>query len=236
MTSAISRSALVLLAGLLVAGCGPASRSSASPGDAPGAAAVALVGPEVHRSLRVEIDHVAGRAPDEGALELLRQRLLERTDHPDGVELVVDDELAPTGREQHTADDLRALARAHRDGGEGVIHVLYLDGAADPSLGHDLLGAAYGATSLVLFPDAISAAVGGSTTRALEVERWTLVHEAGHLLGLVNLGAPQVIPHEQAYQRGHCDQHGCVMRFSADERATDFCARCKDDLRVIGGR
>lgn len=236
MTSAVQRAALVLVAGIFVAGCGPSSRSSgATSGDVPGAAALALIGPGVHRALRVEVDHVAGRAPDAAALELLRQRLLERTDHPDGVEVVIDDVLSPTGRELHTVDDLQALARAHRDGHDGVIHLLYLDGAADPSLGHDLLGAAFGATSIVVFPDAISSAVGGSITRAREVERWTLVHEAGHVLGLVNLGAPQVVAHEHAYKRGHCDQHGCVMRFSADERATDFCPRCKDDLRMIGG-
>lgn len=236
MTFSVDRAALVLLSGILVAGCGPSSRSSSSgaAGDVPGAAASTLVGSSGGRTLRVEVDHVDGRAPDGVALELLRQRLAERTDHA-RIEVVIDDVFAPTGRDLHTIDDLRALAFAHRDGHEGVIHVMYLDGAADPSLGDHLLGVAFGATSLALFPDAISSAVGGPGLRALEVERWTLVHEAGHLLGLVNLGAPQVIVHESAWSRGHCDQPGCVMRFSADERATDFCPRCKDDLRVIGG-
>lgn len=231
---------VVLGAALVAAGCGPSSRSAAGAApDGPGAAAAALVGPHVHRGLRVEVDFVEGRRPGDAALETLRQRLLERTDHPDGVEVVLDDLLAPTGRERHTLEDVRALGRLHRDaeaGDRGVIHVLVLDGEADPSLGHHLLGAAVGPTSIVLFPDAILRAVGGSATRAQDLLRWTLVHEAGHLLGLVNLGAPQAVPHEELAKRGHCDQPGCVMRWSGDERVTDFCPRCKDDLRQLGGR
>ncbi|MCO5165071.1 MAG: hypothetical protein M9894_01720 [Planctomycetes bacterium] len=230
---------LVLGAGLALAGCGPSSRAAAAVPGGPGAAAAALVGPHVHRALRVEVDYVEGRRPGDDALERLRQRLLERTDHPGGVEVVLDDVLAPTGRERHTLDDVRALARLHRDpeaGDAGVIHVLVLDGEADPALGHHLLGAAFGPTSVVVFPDAVLRAVGGSTTRAADLLRWTLIHEAGHLLGLVNLGAPQAVPHEDLAKRGHCDQPGCVMRWSGDERVTDFCPRCKDDLRALGGR
>ncbi len=232
---------LVLAAGLVAMGCGPSSRSSqGTTTTGPGTAAAALVGPTTHRRLRVEIDHVEGRRPSDEALALLRQRLEERTDHPDGVEVVVDDVLPPTERERHTLDQVRALDAVHRDGWPtdevGVIHVLYLDGAADPSLGDHLVGAAFGPTSIVIFLDAIGEAVGGAPRRMTEVERWTLVHEAGHVLGLVGLGAPQVVPHTEAYRQGHCDQPGCVMGWSADERATDFCVRCKDDLRGIGGR
>jgi hypothetical protein len=148
--------------------------------------------------------------------------------------------LAPTGRALHTLEHLRMLDAVHRDGWPtdevGVIHVLYLDGAADPSVGDHLVGAAFGPTSIVLFRDAISEAVGGASRRMSEVERWTLVHEAGHVLGLVGLGAPQVTPHGMPYRPGHCDQPGCVMGWTADERATDFCPRCKDDLRALGGR
>lgn len=232
---------VVLTAGAVAMGCGPSSRSAhgATP-PGPGSAAAALVGPAAHARLRVEIDFVEGRRPGDAALELLRQRLEERTDHPGGVEVVVDDVLAPTGRAVHTLDQVRLLDALHRDGWPtdevGVIHVLYLDGAADRSLGHHLVGAAFGPASIVVFPDAIHEAVGGSMRRAGDVERWTLLHEVGHVLGLVGLGAPQVVPHADAPHPGHCDQPGCVMGWSADERETDFCARCKDDLRAIGGR
>lgn len=233
--------ALVLSAGIVAMGCGPSSSSArgATP-LGPGSAAAALVGPARHARLRVEIDHVQGHRPSDDALALLRQRLEERTDHPGGVEVVVDDVLPPTERALHTIEHLRMLDAVHRDGWPtdevGVIHVLYLDGAADPSVGDHLVGAAFGPTSIVIFLDAIGEAVGDAPRRMAEVERWTLVHEAGHVLGLVGLGAPQVVPHVEAYRHGHCDQPGCVMGWTVDERATDFCPRCKDDLRAIGGR
>lgn len=232
--------ASVLLSGVIAAGCGPSSRSAHAAPAGPGSAAAAFVGPAVHGTLRVEIDHVQGRRPSDAALALLRQRLEERTDHPGGVEVVVDDVLAPTERAEHTLEHVRALSAVHRDGWPtdevGVIHVLYLDGAAASSLGDHLLGAAFGPASVVLFPDAIAASVGGAGRRAVDVEVWTLVHEAGHVLGLVGLGAPQVVAHAEAYRPGHCNQPGCVMGWSADERATDFCPRCRDDLRAMGGR
>lgn len=238
MTRIVTGLALVLSG--LVMGCGPSSRSFAGTTSQPGGAAAALVGRTAHATLRVEIDHVEGREPSPAAIELLRLRLSERTDHPGGIEVVIDDVLPPTGVDQHTADGLRALAHRHSDGWptaeKGVVHVLYLDGEGHPSLGHDLLGAAFGARSVVLFPDAIDRAVGGSESRRALVERWTLVHEAGHVLGLVGLGAPQVVVHEASHHAGHCATPGCVMGWSADERATDFCERCKDDLRAIGGR
>lgn len=241
MTRLLTRVSFVVLAGLVAMGCGPSSRGADSfaPVGAPGGAAAALVGPSTN-TLRVEIDFVEGRAPSERALELLRQRLEERTDHPGGVEVVLDDVIPPTGLERVGLADLQALAHRWEDGwptaDKAVVHVLYLDGAADPALGHDLLGVAWATTSVALFPDAIDAAVGGSNTRRELLERWTLVHEAGHVLGLVGLGAPQVVFHQAAYHPGHCATPGCVMGWSADELATDFCYRCKDDLRAIGGR
>lgn len=237
----LARAALVLSAGVVAMGCGPSSSSAGGAAPVgPGAAAAALVGPARHQRLRVEVDHVEGRRPSDEALALLRQRLEERTDHPGGVEVVVDDVLPPTDRALHTLEQLRMLDAVHRDGWPtddvGVIHVLYLDGAADRSVGDHLVGAAFGPTSIVIFLDAIREAVGGAARRVTEVERWALVHEAGHVVGLVGLGAPQVVPHTEGYRQGHCDQPGCVMGWSVDERATDFCPRCKDDLRAIGGR
>jgi hypothetical protein len=231
---------------LVVTGCGPSSRSHAAAAATatPGAAAATLVASA--RPLRVEVDFVEGRRPSDRALDLLRQRLVERTDHP-SVEVVLDDVLPATlaavdedaPAHLQTLDDVRRVAAACRDvapEGVEVVHVLYLDGEADPSLGHDLVGAAWAPTEVVLFPDAILRGTGGAVRRAEDVEAWTLVHEAGHLLGLVGLGAPELVAHEDAYRRGHCAEPGCVVGWQANERATDFCPRCKDDLRALGGR
>ena len=44
------------------------------------------------------------------------------------------------------------------------------------------------------------------------------------------------LSHEDMMRRGHCKERGCVMRFSADAHADDFCPRCKEDLAAAGGR
>jgi hypothetical protein len=44
-----------------------------------------------------------------------------------------------------------------------------------------------------------------------------LLHELGHLSGLVDLGLPMVEDHEDADYDGHCDNPDCVM-FHSFER------------------
>jgi len=63
----------------------------------PGAFAADYLRATVFTRLVVEVDYPASRPPTQASLDLLRDRLIERCDKPDGVEVVADDAI-PTSR------------------------------------------------------------------------------------------------------------------------------------------
>lgn len=230
---------LVSLATLTLSACGPSSSSGSrgATGTTAGATAPALLSASTP-GLRVEVDHVADRPPTRAALALLRQRLGEVCDKPSGVEVVVDDPLPrSTGRKRWTTADLQLLEAQHRDlpaqAGWDTIYVVLVDGEGEPELGTWPLGYAYGPTSVAIFIDQVR---GSATQTNGDAEAWVLLHEVGHLLGLVDRGARQVTFHEDVEEPKHCAEPRCVMRKRADARDTDYGPRCREDLRAAGGR
>jgi hypothetical protein len=221
---------------LTLTACGPSSRSHSSATTA-GATAPALLSASTP-GLRIEVDYVADRPPTRAALTLLRQRLGEVCDKPSGVEVVVDDPLPrSSGRKRWTTADLQLLEAERRDlprqAGWETIYVVLVEGEGEPELGTWPLGYAYGPTSVAVFIDQVRSSANQTNGDA---EAWVLLHEVGHLLGLVGRGAPQVTFHEDLEHRHHCVEARCVMRKTADARDTDYGPRCREDLRAAGGR
>lgn len=97
-----------------------------------------------------------------------------------------------------------------------MIHVLYLDGGTDQDSGSgSVLGLAYTGTSFALFKQSCDATA-NLVVSPDEVEATVLVHEVGHLLGLVNL----------LLVRGAVEAHGgSVAVRSSVEEGTTFTAR-----------
>jgi hypothetical protein len=203
--------------------------------------------------LWIEVDTVAGRTPDFGALELLRTRLEERCDKPGGVHFFLDDEIPAS---QFPAvlgsDDLDAIEDAYRgtysnlQAGMAAMYVLCVPGGfeEDSSEGRHA-GLAYRGASIALFLDGCDQGDDRYKTTA-EVEALTLVHEAGHLLGLVNSGVPMVTAHEDLERPGHDANPNSVMHWAIDvERYgsnlgdadfAQFGPECIEDLQAFGGR
>jgi hypothetical protein len=86
-----------------------------------------------------------------------------------------------------------------------------------------------------------------------DVETTALTHEFGHLFGLVDLGTPEVNPHEDPDATNHCAVEGCLMRAELEfghgvmavmekraakglEALPSLDAECLLDLQAIGGR
>lgn len=173
--------------------------------------------------LVVELDFVESRPPATAAIEHLVASLKTATARSN-VEVVVgaypDDTppLAAGGREW-TTEELDALAIEHQDlaakgafakGEVAVIHVLYVRGSWSEGNANGL------ATSRAAFifgePDRLpqlqpSPAYG---------ERAVLLHEVGHLLGLVNDEVPMVRPHEDPESRHHSANPESVMYRAVD--------------------
>jgi hypothetical protein len=171
------------------------------------------------------------------AIQGLVRELAARVQKPGGIVVAIDPPFAATGVETWTPVELaehEARVRDHYDGPNvATIHVTAVAGRNrdDP----DVIGFALAGSSIAVFEGRLATAVARSA-----VETALLVHEAGHLLGLVDLTTPMVEPHESAEKPVHDVSRDCVMYWQIALVGTslphEYCARCVDDLRAIGGR
>lgn len=204
------------------------------------------------RSLVVEIDYPAGKAPSPEAVNLLQERLAERCDKPDGVTVQVDDAIpASEFPPVLSVSDLAALEQAHRStfsnaaSETAAFYILYVSGHSDAdSADGAVLGLAYAGSSIGFFIDQADPGPVPLVTKQ-EVEGAGVVHESGHLLGLVDGGTPMVTPHEDAQHVAHCDDSTCVMYWVitidplaniTDTTFAEFDAHCSADMTAFGGR
>ena len=115
----------------------------------------------------------------------------------------------------------------------------------------NVLGVAWEHTHVVLFTDAIVSfcAFGpGDADRVCPlVERGVLLHEIGHILGLVNTGLPMVTDHEDPDNSYHDVDSDCIMYWAYERdgivqyvqnqwsNAPDlgFDESCQDDIAAI---
>ncbi|MDP2310265.1 MAG: hypothetical protein Q8P18_29890 [Pseudomonadota bacterium] len=206
-----------------------------------------------YTSLQIEVDYVAGHAPDGAALEHLRSTLAELCDKPDGVEILLDDEVPDQGSPAWSYATAQALEVTWRDRyrspdtGVAVMYYLYVDGhsESDTEAGR-ILGYAYHGSSLVMFAETMADVSGGLLLGlGASVEPTVLVHEAGHLLGLVNNGVDMVEDHQDTAHGHHDVSEDCIMFWAAETDAIgdllgagtpDFDAECRADMRAAGGR
>lgn len=176
--------------------------------------------------LVVEVDAVAGMEPYGENPAQLADGLESVVDKPDGVEVALDGDLESAGADHAwTFDELQALAGDSFDlalADDAIaIHLLFVDGhSADDSDAGVVLGEAWSHTHIAIFKqtidDVCSASVLPEALReqqCRDAELSILIHEAGHLLGLVDNDLPMVEPHrdqDEAHGRHDADD-GCVM-------------------------
>lgn len=212
-----------------------------------------LLCPSPYPSLRIEVDWYADYRPGEKAIAALKKCAAMYCSKPGGIEVVVDDPftleqaLVPTGEEGTDGDagdlDIAALAD-HRpaDHGTYYLHVIYLGrGHFKDTRRSSLLGAADvaadGSALILMFREAIDRAA-FLWIRPGAVERQVLLHEFGHVMGLVSSPAHS----SDGY---HCINPGCAMYRGVDVRSVlvnlipglflgrlpnGFCHECKADL------
>ncbi|MEZ4267006.1 MAG: hypothetical protein R3F39_11550 [Myxococcota bacterium] len=209
---------------------------------------VDLVTARKYDALLVEIDYVAGHAPNPAALSQLEEQLntLRKDGHlakSGGIRFVLDESLDPVGADHvSTFDELSDRAKAHRSilprVGEATIHVLYTDGKyQDDGDQTYVLGFAYGGSWLVMLADNIERGCQSSPLLGLPAfsglaaqacargESTVFLHELGHLFGLVDNGTPMVKAHEDPDHGGHDSNTECLMYWAIEgSRAFDVIA------------
>ena len=170
-------------------------------------------------ALTIEVLHQQGARPSSGALDHLVSSLRPVLDKPGGIDVAGPREISGDGRTWRI-EDLRELAERHRQvtSSESRASMLVLSVAGefeDPGV----LGLAMNATEIVIFPqqigDLATSLLGGSS----RIERSVLLHEAGHLLCLVNIGYTSELDHEDPDHPRHSRHRDSVMYWAVPNDA-----------------
>lgn len=243
---------VALALALLAAGCVLGPREPARP------YYEELLAASPFTDLIIEIDHAPERAPSLLAQEHLVGELRNVTSKT-RVSVLVEETLRDEPAKRWTPEALVALEAGTRstahDAPIAVLHVLYpageyeRDGVAGVTVSGPLLG------PVTVFLDTIErvrAPLGNVPLPRQardEIERATLLHEAGHAMGLVNNGLPMVRDHEDDENPGHSTNSESVMFWRVEtldgireaflhDGAVPiwFDANDRDDLRSAGGR
>lgn len=174
-------------------------------------------------NLVIEVDVQDCTSSDAAAVDHLVSTLRSVVDKPGGVILAGGNTFS-SDRRQWTASDLRGVAEANRSnystGDTVAVYVLYACGAFHAD-GQETsaIGAAYNASEFAVFPQRWNDGIGALLGSNRAVERAVLVHEAGHLFGLVNLTYRSEIAHEDPDHPGHSSSRRSVMYWAIESTA-----------------
>ena len=211
----------------------------------PGGLTLACLSDDKYTSMVVEIDYEAGYMPEQSSTDLLKTRLEQVCDKPQGIEIFLT-ETNFDHEGQWSASDVREKGWNEKSNNPQSDSTLYWQ-AIFPSgqyANDGVLGVAVDASTIAIFGEAVDDAEGPIFNRpsAEEIENSVLVHEFGHLLGLVNLVYQSPVDHEDEEHKGHSNNEDSVMYWAIEsanigniitgELPNDFDS---DDLNDLAG-
>lgn len=206
-----------------------------------------------YNKLIVEIQYVQGFAPTTATIDNLKTFLQERLNKSAGI-TVVQSAIPAHGKSVYSADDIRSLENSHRTQNNDnsstlMAYFLFVDGDYSGNSGNSkVLGIAYGPTSMAIFEKTIKEYSGTPVTQpsTTTLETTVVLHEFGHILGLVNNGTGMQAEHQDEPHGKHCDDQNCLMYYTAE--TTDIIGNilggnipslntdCVNDLKANGGK
>jgi hypothetical protein len=205
-----------------------------------------LLGDTRFTTVVVQVQYMTGYKLEQDAIDHVTAFLSMLCKKPGGI-TITQTQIGATG---DTLDPTKVamLEKQHRtaytSGTTIALYILVTDGV-DTS--KNTLGFAYRNTSLCLFGKTIANNSGGfgKPTR-IALESNVLAHEIGHILGLINVGSPMVVNHEDPDHSKHCNNPLCIMYYSIElngggvisdpGRILELDYNCRNDLRANGGR
>jgi hypothetical protein len=212
-----------------------------------GASADDLLQARKFPSLIVEIQYMEGYEPDEAAILNLKQFVQEHLHKPHGI-LFIQKQIQAVTDSILTNKQVDSIQKADRTvlsrNGQIALYILYTNGHYENK---NVLGHAFKNTCIVIYGKAIKQhqAVFSFPTQTT-LESTILLHELGHLLGLVNKGSPMKVDHADTAHDSHCLNPDCVMYWSMSlvptfgplkgDAIPCFDSACLQDLKAAGGR
>tara|TARA_Y100001970_G_scaffold152037_1_gene186178 strand:+ start:30 stop:752 length:723 start_codon:yes stop_codon:yes gene_type:complete len=169
-----------------------------------------------YSKLHLEINYVSGFEPSSGALDLLRQRINEVTDKES---VTISQNSFGSTDTSYTIEEILEIESLQRkkfkSDNEFVIHILYLNGEFEDN--ENTLGLAYKGSSFAMFKENIEDSA-FLFISAEDIEKAVLVHEYGHLLGLVNMGYTSPHDHEDPEHPHHSNNDESVMYWAVESQ------------------
>ncbi|MCC5938362.1 MAG: hypothetical protein JJU34_13875 [Lunatimonas sp.] len=200
--------------------------------------------------LEIEMVYMSGFRPTNQMVGEMVAFLEEHTNKPDGI-IFREREIPAGGQQSYTVQELRDLEKEQRQRYNErnilTVFLLVVDGYFSQDDEESFaLGAAYQSTSMVLFGRRIAENSGilRRPGRAM-LETTVVLHEIGHLMGLVNNGTDMVEDHEDEENESHCDNASCLMYWAVETNRVfgmmetsipQLDQKCRDDIRANGGR
>jgi hypothetical protein len=212
-----------------------------------GASAKDLLVSTKYTSIKIEIQFMPLYPPNASAINNLVNFLNTLINKPGGVS-IIQTPIQSGSQTAYSLTDITNLEKSNRtvftSGTEIGINFLYVDGNYTEA---NVLGFAYRNTSMCLFAKTLYENSGGfGQPSRLKLESTILEHEFGHLLGLVNLGSPMQVSHEDGAHINHCNNSNCLMYYAAQTTGIGgvlmngnvplLDANCKADLTANGGK
>ena len=188
----------------------------------PGGLTLACLRSSMYTSMVIEVDYEAGYKPYTSSMDMLVERLDQVCDKPSGISIQYDEvDFGQDG--SWTANDVREKAWEAKDtpplDGTTLYWQLIFPGGAYEQ--DSVLGVAVDASTVALFSDSIDDAENVIRRPSAEdIENSVVVHEVGHLLGLVNLVYVSPVDHEDSEHPGHSNNDESVMYWAVE--SADF--------------
>lgn len=212
-----------------------------------GSSAQDLLRSDAYTSLKIEVQYMSGFAPDEQSLKNLHLFLEKYCNKPEGI-FIQTKEIDPIADTVMSRQDMLTLERRSRSEytrkKQLSIYLLYTNGEyVNPRI----LGLAYQNTSAVIFGKLIREHSGriGQPDRT-KLETTVLLHEMGHLLGLIDKGSEMQSDHRDDQHESHCSNPKCLMYYSIGTQdrfgylvrgdIPKLDAHCEADLKANGGK
>jgi hypothetical protein len=204
-----------------------------------------------YEKLTIEMQYVSGHEPTAAAVTNLKNFLEQRLNKPGGIS-IVQTAISSPGRSTYTLNDIRDIEESKRTQNTSrknlTAYFLFLDGDYAGNSGNaKVLGIAYENSSMVIFEKTIRNFSGGVTQPAVStLESTVMLHEFGHILGLVNNGSPMQVYHQDEPNGHHCNNQNCLMYYAAETsdivgnllggNVPALDSKCIADLQANGGK
>lgn len=219
--------------------------------NAVGSLSKAYLSDENYGSLRLDLLYEQGVEPSPEAVDSLKAFLTARLNKSNGISINLS-EIPDQQKSSYSLAELESVETSYRNTqssqGEVTAYLFYANGDYSANTQNSqTLGIAYGSSSMVVFGKTIRENTGGLTQPSTSlVEQSVLNHEFGHILGLVNLGAPMQTDHQDEANGKHCDNQDCLIYWATEtgnfisnltgNNAPQLDANCIADLRANGGK